>query len=311
MKTGISIAFAAVLIVACDGAQPSDSQSADMAGQAAYDGGTTGSSSQPGSSPPTVSKQVQNESDFSGRGVAGRQASQPGPPAGVAPGAAEIAPSMLIRTGQASIEVEQLDPAIVRLRQLTAQLGGYVANSSISGGRDQVRSATLELKIPAARYDQAVSGLGGVGKVEAVNTSVEDVGEEYVDITARVTNARRLEERLVGLLATRTGKLEDVLAVERELARVREAIERYEGRLRFLRTRAAVSTLTVTVHEPTPLLGQNPGENPIAAALRQAWRNFVGFVAGLIAAMGVLIPVAIIVAAGWVGYRRIRRRKPG
>jgi len=311
MKTGISIAFAAVLIVACDGAQPSDSQSADMAGQAAYDGGTTGSSSQPGSSPPTVSKQVQNESDFSGRGVAGRQASQPGPPAGVAPGAAEIAPSMLIRTGQASIEVEQLDPAIVRLRQLTAQLGGYVANSSISGGRDQVRSATLELKIPAARYDQAVSGLGGVGKVEAVNTSVEDVGEEYVDITARVTNARRLEERLVGLLATRTGKLEDVLAVERELARVREAIERYEGRLRFLRTRAAVSTLTVTVHEPTPLLGQNPGENPIAAALRQAWRNFVGFVAGLIAAMGVLIPVAVIVAAGWVGYRRIKGRKLG
>lgn len=193
MKTGILIAFAAVLIVACDGAQPSDSQSADMAGQAAYDGGTTGSSSQPGSSPPTVSKRVQNESEFSGRGVAGGQASQPGPPAGGAPGAAEIAPSMLIRTGQASIEVEQLDPAIVRLRQLTAQLGGYVANSSISGGRDQVRSATLELKIPAARYDQAVNGLGGVGKVEAVNTSVEDVGEEYVDITARVTNARRLE----------------------------------------------------------------------------------------------------------------------
>jgi hypothetical protein len=224
-------------------------------------------------------------------------------------GTAEIAPSMLIRTGSASIEVRELDPAIIKLRQLASQLGGYVANSSISGGRDQVRSAMLEIKIPAARYDQAVSGLGGVGKVESVNTNVEDVGEEYVDIAARVTNAKRLEERFVSLLATRTGRLQDVLAVERELARVREEIERYEGRLRFLRTRAAVSTLSVTVHEPMPILGQSPGENPIASALRQAWRNFVGFIAWLIASLGVLIPAGALIAGGWIVFKRIRGRK--
>jgi Domain of unknown function (DUF4349) len=183
-----------------------------------------------------------------------------------------------------------------------------VANSSISGGRDQVRSATLELKIPAARYDQAVGGLGGIGKVEAVNTNVEDVGEEYVDITARLTNAKRLEERLVTLLATRTGRLEDVLAVERELARVRGEIERYEGRMRFLRTRAAVSTLSVTVHEPMPLLGQNPGDNPIAAAVKAAWRNFVAFIAWMIASLGVLIPVGAILALVWWYVRRRRAR---
>jgi hypothetical protein len=215
----------------------------------------------------------------------------------------------LIRTGSASIEVRELDPAIIKLRQLASQLGGYVANSSISGGRDQVRSAMLEIKIPAARYDQAVSGLGGVGKVESVNTNVEDVGEEYVDIAARVTNAKRLEERFVSLLATRTGRLQDVLAVERELARVREEIERYEGRLRFLRTRAAVSTLSVTVHEPMPILGQSPGENPIASALRQAWRNFVGFIAWLIASLGVLIPAGALIAGGWIVFKRIRGRK--
>jgi hypothetical protein len=215
---------------------------------------------------------------------------------------------MLIRTGNASIEVDKLDPAMVRVRQLAAQLGGYIANSSLSGGRDQVRSATLELKIPAARYDQAVGGLGDVGKVESVNTNAEDVGEEYVDITARVANAKRLEERLVGLLAARTGRLQDVLAVERELARVREEIERYEGRMRFLRTRAAVSTLSVTLHEPFPILGRTPGENPIVLAIRQAWRNFVGFVAWTIASLGVLIPVAAILAALVLVFRRVRRR---
>ena len=273
----------------------------------------TGAAADAAAEPPMMSKQAPGIGSATAERRAANMTSQSdrqttSATAATAGTASEIAPSMLIRTGAASLEVEKLDPAIIRVRQLAAQLGGYVANSMISGGRDQIRSATLELKIPAQRYDQAVSGLGGIGKVESVNTNVEDVGEEYVDVTARVTNAKRLEERLVALLATRTGRLEDVLAVERELARVREEIERYEGRLRFLRTRAAVSTLSVTVHEPAPLLGQNPGENPIGAALRQAWRNFVGFIASLIASLGILIPLTVIAAGGWYLYRRYRRK---
>lgn len=222
------------------------------------------------------------------------------------PSAAQIAPTMVIRNGAASVEVEKLNPAIVKLRQLAAQLGGYVANSSMSGGRDQIPSATLELKIPAQRFDQAVNGLSTLGKVESVNATAEDVGEEFVDITARTNNAHRLEERLIALLATRTGKLQDVLMVERELARVRETIERYEGRLRYLKSRAAISTLSVTVHEALPILGQGPGQNPIMAAIRQAWRNFVGFISGGIALLGVLIPLGVLAFVGWVLYKRFR-----
>jgi uncharacterized coiled-coil protein SlyX len=251
-------------------------------------------------------------------GVVGAAATAEAPPAPGTPpvlsqpaanAGARLNPTMLIRNGQASVEVAKLDPAIARVRQLAAQLGGYIANSSIVGGRDQVRSATLELKIPAARFDQAVNGLGGIGKVESVTSTAEDVGEEFVDISARVTNAKRLEERLVSLLERRTGKLEDVLAVERELARVREEIERYEGRLRYLSTRVAESTLSVTVHEPFPILGQSPGQNPIVGALKQSWRNFVGFVAWTIASLGVLVPLGVIVFAGWLVYRRVLRWK--
>lgn len=220
----------------------------------------------------------------------------------------QIAPTMVIRNGQASVEVDKLDPAIVKLRQLAAQLGGYIANSSLSGGKDQIRSAMLELKIPAQRFDQALNGLATLGKVESVNATAEDVGEEYVDITARVNNAHRLEDRLIALLATRTGKLQDVLSVERELARVREEIERYEGRLRFLKSRVATSTLSVTIHEPFPILGQGPGQNPIVAAIRQAWRNFVGFISAIIASLGVLIPLAALALVGWVIYKRVRKR---
>jgi hypothetical protein len=249
--------------------------------------------------------------DFSGAPVdeaAAQTASVADPLQSVNAGTA--APAMVIRIGQAFIEVEKVDPAILKIRQLAVQVGGYITNSSISGGHDQIRQATLELKIPAPRYDQAVGSLSSIGKVETVNSTAQDVGEEFVDVTARVSNARRLEDRLTALLSTRTGKLDEVLRVERELARVREEIERYEGRLRYLSSRVATSTLTITVHEPAPILGNTPGENPIASALRRAWKNFVALVAGLIASLGVLIPLALVGLGAWAIYKRWKKREP-
>ncbi len=78
-------------------------------------------------------------------------------------------PSMLIRTGNATIEVDSLEIAMQQIRDLAQRLGGFVANVQLSSGQDQVRSASLEMKIPVARWSDAVSGLKPVGKVEALN----------------------------------------------------------------------------------------------------------------------------------------------
>lgn len=217
--------------------------------------------------------------------------------------------SMVIRTGVAEIEVPVLDSAIAQLTALAARVGGFVGNSSIQSGEGQRRRAELQLKIPAARYGDALSGLPGIGKLISSNTNAEDVGEEYVDVSARMANSRRLEERLVNLLANRTGKLEDVLAVERELARVREEIDRFEGRLRFLRSQVAISTLTVSVYEPGPIVG-DPGSSPLGNAFKNAWRNFMAVVTGGIAMLGVLVPLGLMVALILWAATRWRDRHP-
>jgi hypothetical protein len=186
-------------------------------------------------------------------------------------------------------------------------VGGFVADASVQSGRNQVRSATLQLKVPAARFDDLTEGLRPLGRLQFVNVAAEDVSEEFVDLTARVVNARRLEERLIELLRTRTGKLQDVLSVEHELARVREEIERMEGRMRFLKASAQLSTLSVNLYEPAPLVA-SPGRSPIAEAFKTAWRNFVGLVAGVIASLGFVVPAVMV---GWVAVVVGRRyRKP-
>lgn len=219
--------------------------------------------------------------------------------------------TMVIRTATASIEVDSFQTAITAVHALSARLGGYVANSQINTGRNELHSAEIELKIPAARFDEALSGLTPIGKLESVNVSAEDVGEEYVDVDARMQNAQRLEQRLIGLLATRTGKLKDVLDVEKALADVREEIERYEGRMRYLKAHTAMSTLTVTVHEPAPLTGE-AGHSVMGDAWRQAWRNFVTVASLGVQSLGIVVPLGLIVALIWVVWReplnkRLRR----
>jgi len=212
---------------------------------------------------------------------------------------------MLVRVGNASLQVDSLEIGIARVREVARRTNAIIANTSVEGGRQQTRAATLELRIPSEHFDEAVNGLSPIGKLESVSVSVQDVGEEFVDVQARMTNAKRLEQRLIELLANRTGKLSDVLTVERELARVREEIERYEGRLRYLRTRASVSTLSIAVHEPFPIVADRPGASPIRDAFVEAWRNFVSVTAGIIASLGVILPLGLILGALVLVGRRV------
>ena len=215
-----------------------------------------------------------------------------------------VAAGMVIRTGQTSIEVDSLERAVAQVRLLAGRIGGYVANTTMQTGRGQLRSARLEVKIPADRFDDGLGGLADLGKLESVNVNAEDIGEEFTDVTARMGNARRLEARLIDLLATRTGKLKDVLEVEHELARVREEIERYEGRLRYLRAHAVLSTLTIYVHEPLPVVGR-AGSSVLGEAFKQAWRNFVALVAACIRGLGIVIPLGVLVTAAWLSVKRL------
>ena len=163
------------------------------------------------------------------------------------------------------------------------------------------------MKIPAARFDQSLSGLAPIGKLESVSVEAEDVGEQFVDVSARMDNARRLERRLIDLLATRAGKLKDVLDVEQALARVREEIERYEGRIRYLKDHTAMSTLSVTVHEPLPVVG-TAGKSVMGEAFTQAWRNFVVLLSVAVQSLGVVVPLGLVALLAWFVTRRWRLR---
>ena len=315
----VTTAFTLVLLVAaCD--RTSDTSESATVGSV---GGGTSAAADAAASP-EVSQQMaaRREELTARRAVLATAPAAPPPPVEVSAGNAAASadtrgitlgaplpptdPSgaMLIRNGRATIEVRRLDDAVTRLRQATTQLGGFVANTAILGGKDEHRSATLEIRVPSAQFDAAVAALAGLGKVESVSATVQDVGDEYVDLGARVANARHMEARLVEMLARRTGRLSDALTVEQELRRVREEIERYDARLKWLERRTSLSSIEITLREPMSVLDQR-GPSPIAEAFGEAWRRAVGVLAWSIAALGVLIPLGLLIGLGVLIYRRM------
>ncbi len=218
---------------------------------------------------------------------------------------------LLVRRANVALEVENVDTAVARIRVIAADLEARVEGLEQVGGPRETRRTTVTVRVPEARLDAAVERTRALGKVERVSLYEREVTEEVEDLDVRLRNLRRLEERLLRLLSERTGELEEVLAVERELARVREGIERGEARLRTLENEIAWSYLGIEMHEPYPLTARRDDGilRQFGRAFVQATENFFDFVLVVIAALGYIVPLAAVVGLGvWI-RRRVRARQ--
>ena len=223
-----------------------------------------------GPTAPTYQKRL----DSAGAEVGGPPAPGPGGSAGRVrlgqQSAATVPPSPSIaRTARLRIRVTDFEAARPVVDGVVASTGGLVGRVDVSGSRGDARTLTATLHIPAAQLDAAMSTLKSIGRVVDEAQSGEDVTEQVVDVTARLANARNTEKRLTDLLQKRTGDLADVLAAEREIARVREEIERFVAQRQALGRRVTYATLSLEiVEEPRATL--NLGPRPLPGRFREA-----------------------------------------
>jgi hypothetical protein len=155
----------------------------------------------------------------------------------------------IIRDASLTIEVPkaaQIPAALRAARQLTARYGGYVSSET---------SQSVVVKVPAPRFDEMLSATGALGEITKRDVTARDVTSEHVDLAIRITNARRLQERLRELVG-QTQDMARILEIERELARVTVELESYEGQMRLMENQTSYATITLSFEErvsPGPL----------------------------------------------------------
>jgi hypothetical protein len=188
-----------------------------------------------------------------------------------------------------------------------------VASSRTGDPLDSLRGS-LSLRAEPEWLQRFVKGvqsdaIGAAGRVTSQWTTTEDLTREIVDTEATLRAKRALRDRLQQLLATRPGSLADLLGVERELSRVQGEIDSTESNLVAMRTRVAMSALTIEYGSRAHAIAGGTFE-PLRFAVGGFIFAVVESTAALVNVVGALLPwVVASVLLGWYWLRRRRRAR--
>jgi hypothetical protein len=155
---------------------------------------------------------------------------------------------------------DAIPKTIDKVIDVAESVGGHIA-----GRKDQ----SVQIKVPSASFREAMTKIEAIGGVTGRSVTADDVSEEFHDLEVRLGNLRATRTRLQDFLAKANG-IQDLLTVERELERVALEIDRIEGRLELLRTRASMSVISVALTakpKVAPIVATPPQSPPQRASL--------------------------------------------
>lgn len=217
---------------------------------------------------------------------------------------ASATPAHVIKTADLRLEVEDgdLGRTLKEGRDIAEGAGGFVVATSVDGA--DRRFGEFTIRVPVERFEETLSALEDLGTIAGEDVRGEDVSEEFVDLEARLRNATAQEDVLFRLY-DRSTSVADTIRVQRELEDVQLEIERLRGRLRFLKDRTNLSTISVAVTEAGAVAAE-PG--PFEKAWDTARKTFVAILSGAIVGTGFLLPLAALALLAYVVFRLVRPR---
>jgi hypothetical protein len=229
----------------------------------------------------------------------------------------EASGPLIVRTAELSMTTQQFEKTRDEVTRILNLHQGYIAQLSMTSPSDQGHSLTATLRVPAAQLNSLLSELRKLGRVQTESQSGQEVTQQYIDLAARLKNARNTEQRLTELLRQRTGKLSDVLAVEEQIDHTRGEIETMDAELKNLSTRIAFATVQLQVAEEykEPLRVDHSStlgrlRNAAVEGYRSVVHGAIGILVFVLAyGPSLLIITAVALFPGRALWKTVRRRR--
>ena len=180
------------------------------------------------------------------QGVVGAEQAAQSPAETPAP---EVANRKLIRNASVQLEIVSFDDAVQKITTFAKEEHGYVATTNSEKQANGKLRGQAVVKVLPGNLDSFLQKIRGLGELKNQTLGTEDVTKAYFDTDARLKNARVMEQRLIDMLNTKTGKVSDLLQVEKELSRVREEIEKMQGELKYWDSQVQLATVTISLTE--------------------------------------------------------------
>src|SRR5262249_44496437 len=155
----------------------------------------------------------------------------------------------LIRNANAELEIVSFNDAVQNITAFATEERGYVATTNSQKQANGKLRGQVIVKVLPENLDRLLQKIRGLGELKNQTLGTEDVTKAYFDTDARLKNGHVMEQRLIDMLKTKTGKVSDLLQVEKELGRVREEIEKMQGELKYWDSQVQFATVTISLAE--------------------------------------------------------------
>ena len=151
----------------------------------------------------------------------------------------------VISTGQITLHARNVSTARAEVMRLVTSWNGTVADEQSSSDElGRMADTTMTLRVPTAKFSEALNALGELGEVAKQSRKSEDVTTKVIDNDARVRAAERSIRQIENLLS-RAEKLGDIIAIESDLARRQADLDSLKSQQAWLADQTSLSTINV------------------------------------------------------------------
>jgi len=214
----------------------------------------------------------------------------------------------IVKNGYMTLEVNDITAALTGVAAIAKELNGYVVSSNKQGVQDATYGQ-ISIRVPSDRFDEAFDRLRKLAvNVPSESTNSQDVTEQYTDLQAQLRNLEATEAQYLELLK-KAEKVEDMLAVQRELSNVRGQIEQIKGRILYIERTSDMALIDVNLQKVKPIGGTAWSA---LETLKSAARGLVSFgkvLASILIWVAVFSPVWVIILLVVLYFTRWRHAK--
>lgn len=217
----------------------------------------------------------------------------------------------LIKTGYINFETTDIKASRTLLYELISKYKAYVSSEDENNSNRMIE-VNLTIKIPKDNFDLFWSEVENTERsISNKNIGIQDITEEFIDISARLAVKKETEKTYLRLLST-AKNVKDVLDIQDQIQNIRSEIESIEGRLKYLEKEVAYSTLDIRMYQFVAKSNYSPIRTSFFRRALASLKSGVGIFGEVILAvlnawLFILIPLVIAFFIRWKFYRKKRK----
>jgi hypothetical protein len=214
------------------------------------------------------------------------------------------------------LEAKDLGEVRDGLDRMLGKYGGFVADEqTFNDAQGRTESSVLTLRIPSEHFEDALRELDGLGKVQDRTTKTDDVTTEVIDVDARIRTEQVSLDRLRGFLS-KADDVDAMIRLESEIASREANLASLQAQQRYLDDQTSMSTLVLTMHEPSGVAPPPAEDDPLKDAgfltgLQNGWDALLGVLLVVATVLGAVLPFLVVIAlVGLPALVWLRRHRP-